>query len=53
MKGIALLCGMVGSKRLSQLTEDFSTAMGLLLGMIGTMCALSIIGTVCFLKGAA
>ena len=53
MKGIASLCGMVGSKRLSQLTEDFSTAMGLLLGMIGTMCALSIIGTVCFLKGAS
>ena len=32
--------------------EDFSTAMGLLLGMIGAMCALSIVGTVCFLKGA-
>lgn len=51
-KGIAALCGMVGSKRLSELTEDFSTAMGLLLGMIGTMCALNMIGTVCFLKGA-
>lgn len=52
MKGTAALCAMVGSKRLSELTEDFCSAMGLLLGMTGTMCALSIIGTVCFLKGA-
>ena len=51
MKGVSALCGMVGSKRLGQLTEDFSSAMGLLLGMIGAMCALSIIGTVCFMKG--
>ena len=53
MKGVSMLCGMVGSKRLGQLTEDFSSAMGLLLGMIGAMCALSIIGTVCFLRGVA
>ena len=51
LKGVSALCGMVGSKRLGQLTEDFSSAMGLLLGMIGAMCALSIIGTVCFMKG--
>ena len=52
MKAVSMLCAMVGSKRLGQLTEDFSSAMGILLGMIGAMCALSIIGTVCFLKGA-
>ncbi|MGM9603585.1 MAG: hypothetical protein ACI3XG_00795 [Faecousia sp.] len=52
MKGTAALCAIVGSKRLTELTEDFCSAMGLLLGMTGTMCALSIIGTVCFLKGA-
>ena len=52
MKGTAALCAMVGSKRLSELTEDFCSAMGLLLGMTGTMCALCVIGTVCFMKGA-
>lgn len=51
MKATAAVCGIVGSKRLTELIEDFSAAMGLLLGMIGSMCALSIIGTVCFLKG--
>lgn len=53
MKLISAVCGMVGSKRLCALTEDFSSAMGLLLGMLGAMSALSIIGTVCFLKGAS
>lgn len=52
MKGTAALCTILGNKRLSDLIEDFSAAMGLLLGMIGSMCALSIVGTVCFLKGA-
>ncbi len=51
MKATAAVCNVVGCKRLTELIEDFSTAMGLLLGMIGSMCALSIIGTVCFLKG--
>lgn len=51
MKATAAVCGVVGCKRLTELIEDFSSAMGLLLGMIGSMCALSIIGTMCFLKG--
>ena len=48
----AALCGILDCKRLTGLIEDFSTAMGLLLGMIGSMCALSMIGAVCFMKGA-
>ena len=52
MKGTAALCAIVGQKRLTALTEDFCTCMGLLLGMTGTMCALCVIGTVCFMKGA-
>lgn len=51
LKLTAALCGCLGSKRLAGLTEDFSAAMGLLLGMTAAMCALSVIGTVCFLKG--
>lgn len=52
LKATAALCALLCSKRLSGLMEDFSAAMGLLLGVTGTMCALNIIGTVCFLKGA-
>ena len=52
MKGTSALCAIVGSKKLTELTEDFCTAMGLLLGMTVTMCALSVISAVCFLKGA-
>ena len=52
LKATAVICDVIGCKRLTELVEDFSSAMGLLLGMIGSMCALSIIGTVCFLKGA-
>lgn len=53
LKGTAALCAMVGSKRLTKLVDDFCTAMGILLGMTGVMCALSIIGTVCFMKGVS
>lgn len=52
LKGIASLCGIIGSKRLCRLTEDFSSALGLLLATTGVLCALNIIGTVCFLRGA-
>lgn len=52
LKGTAAVCAVIGSKPLTELIEDFCAAMGLLLGMTGTMCALSVIGTVCFLKGA-
>ena len=51
LKGIAALCSIVGSKRQTALVDDFAEAMGLLLGMTGVMCALSVIGVACFLKG--
>ena len=46
------LCGIFGSKPLSGVIEDFSTALGLLLAMIGSGTLLVLISTVCFLKGA-
>ena len=51
LKGIAALCSIVGSKRQTALVDDFAEAMGLLLGVTGVMCALSVIGIACFLKG--
>ncbi len=52
LKLTAAVCGIFGSKRMTELIGDFSTAMGLLLGMTGAVCLLLLISTVCFLKGA-
>ena len=42
---------MFGSKQMSGLIKDFSTAMGLVLAMTGTVCLLFLISTICFMKG--
>lgn len=51
LKATAAVCGIFGSKGMMGLIEDFSTAMGLLLGMTGAVCLLLLISAVCFLKG--
>lgn len=52
LKLTASVCGIFGSKRMTELIGDFSTAMGLLLAMTSSVCLLLLISTVCFLKGA-
>lgn len=51
LKATAAVCGVFGPKRLTGLVSDFSTAMGMLLAMTGSVCLLLLISTVCFLKG--
>lgn len=51
LKSTAIMCSTLGNKRLSQLVEDYCSALGLLLAMIGSECILSVIGTVCFMQG--
>lgn len=51
LKATAAITGVFGSKRVCNLIEDFSGAMGLLLAMTGSVCLLLLISTVCFLKG--
>lgn len=51
LKLSSALCGVFGPKRLAELAGDFSTAMGLLLAMTGSVCLLLLISTVCFMKG--
>lgn len=51
MKATAAICGIFGTKRMTELIGDFSAAMGLLLAMTGASCLLLLISTVCFLKG--
>lgn len=51
LKLTAALCGVFEVKRASELVGDFSGAMGLLLGMTGTVCIMLMISTICFMKG--
>ena len=51
LKLVSVLCLAVGDTAVTSLTEDFSTAMGLLLAMTGSVCLLLMISTVCFMKG--
>lgn len=51
LKATAAVSGVFGSKSMSELIEDFSSAMGLLLAMTGATCLLLLISTVCFMKG--
>lgn len=51
LKLTAALCGVFEVKRASELVSDFSGAMGLLLGMTGTVCIMLMISTICFMKG--
>lgn len=51
LKATAAVCGIFGTKTMSELVGDYSTAMGLLLAMTGSSCLLLLISTVCFLKG--
>ena len=51
LKFTAAVCGIFGSKRITELIGDFTSVMGLLLAMTGTVCLLFLISTVCFLRG--
>lgn len=53
LKLTAAICGVFGSKRCIGLIQDFSSVMGLLLAMTGTICLLHLISTVCFMKGVS
>jgi len=53
LKLTAALCAAFGTKRLTDVLSDFSSAFGLLLAMVATCCILLLISTVCFMKGVA
>ena len=51
LKVTAAICSLFGARRMTDLVEDISAAMGLLLAMTGSVCMLLLISTICFLKG--
>lgn len=51
LKLTAAVCGVFGVKEASEVIENFSGAMGLLLGMTGAMSFLLLVSAICFMKG--
>lgn len=51
LKLTAAVCGIFGEKTMTNLIGDFCTAMGLLLAMTGGSCMMTLVSTVCFLRG--
>lgn len=52
LKATAAVCAAFDEKRVTELVQCFSSAMGLLLAMTAVVCVLLMISTVCFMKGA-
>lgn len=52
LKLTTAICELMGPKNLTALVEDFSSAMGLILAMTGSVCLILMISTICYLKGA-
>ena len=44
-------CEIFGDKETVGIVKDFTTAMGILLGMTGAVCLMLLISTVCFMRG--
>lgn len=53
LKLTTAVCGIFAEKTTTDLIGDFSSAMGLLLAMTGSICMLLMISTVCFMKGVS
>lgn len=51
LKLTGAVCSIFGSKEMSGLISDFSTAMGMLLAMTGSVCLMLMISLVCFMRG--
>ena len=51
IKMTGAVCGVFDVKGCTELVGNFSTAMGLMLAMTGSICLLQMISTVCFLRG--
>ena len=51
LKLTAAVCALFSEKQISGLIEDFSSAMGFLLAMTGSMCLIFLVSLVCFLRG--
>lgn len=51
LKITGALCNAFSVPQCTSIIQDFTTAMGLVLAMTGTVCLLQLISTVCFMRG--
>ena len=51
LKATSAACSIFSSKSYSEMVQDFSSALGLLLAMTAAICLMLLISIVCFLKG--
>lgn len=51
LKTTGFVCGIFNTEKPPELIDNFSTAMGFLLAVTGSVCLLLIVSTVCFMKG--
>ena len=51
LKATGAACAIFANKENMELIQDFSSAMGLLLAMTGTICLMLLISLVCYLRG--
>ena len=51
LKFTGAICSVFSAKEEASLIKDFSTGMGMVLGMTATVCLLLLISVVCFMKG--
>ena len=51
LKATGAVCSIFACKESTELVRDFTSAMGLLLAMTGTICLMLLISLVCFLRG--
>lgn len=51
LKLSAAVCSVFGTKLMTELIADYSSALGLLLGMTGASCLMHMISTICFMRG--
>ena len=51
LKLTAAVCGVFATRQVTELIDDFSAALGMLVAATGTICLMLLISTVCFMKG--
>ena len=51
VKGTGAFCAMFAPKQVTQIISDFSTVLGILAAMTGTVCLMQLISIVCFMRG--
>jgi stage III sporulation protein AE len=51
LKATGAVCGVFSGKQTTELIQDFSTGMGFVLAMTGTVCILLLVSLVCYMKG--